>query len=67
MSVLLPLGEGGAKAPDEGNPPHDFVDTENRGAGSPHPALTRHPLPGGEGTHEKPFSVFEDGGITHNS
>ena len=38
-SSLLPLGEGGAHAPDEGNPPHDFVEWQNRGPGFPHPAL----------------------------
>src|SRR5262249_7803165 len=35
------------------NPPHDFVDVRNRGAGYPHPALPRHPLPEGEGFHLK--------------
>jgi hypothetical protein len=47
--ILLPSGEGGATAPDEGSLPHDFVDLQNRGAGCPHPALARHPLPVGEG------------------
>jgi hypothetical protein len=35
-------GEGGAAAPGEGSPPHDFANRRNRGAGSPHPALSRH-------------------------
>src|SRR5262249_30734084 len=34
-----PLGRRWRAAPDEGNPPHDFVDLSNRGAGLPHPAL----------------------------
>jgi hypothetical protein len=46
-SVLLPLGE--AAAPDEGSSPHDFVDLQNRGAGSPHPALAAPPSPEGRG------------------
>jgi hypothetical protein len=39
--VPLPPGEGGAEAPGEGNPPHDFDRLQNRdrGAGCPHPAL----------------------------
>jgi FtsP/CotA-like multicopper oxidase with cupredoxin domain len=49
--VLLPLGEGGAKRRMRANPPHDFVDLQNRGAGLPSPAASRHPLPAGEGFH----------------
>ena len=39
-----------AAAPDEGGPPHDPCILQNHGAGCPHPALLRHPLPVGEGT-----------------
>jgi hypothetical protein len=55
--VLLPSGEGGAEAPDEGSPPHDFVDLQNRGAGRPHPAL-RATLSQWERAAPKPRSRF---------
>jgi len=35
----LPLGEGGAAAPGQGSPLHDYANRRNRGAGCPHPAL----------------------------
>jgi len=44
-----PSGRRWRGAPDEGSPPYDLVDLQNRGAGCPHPALARHPLPVGEG------------------
>jgi hypothetical protein len=52
MNSPSPLGEGRAAAPDEESPPYDPSILQNRGAGCPHPALARHPLPVGEGTLE---------------
>jgi len=51
-TVLLPLGEGGAVAPDEGNPPHDssFLQIVERAT------LTRRcapPSPRGRGNPSK--------------
>src|SRR5689334_1524305 len=43
----LPPGEGGAKAPGEGGPPHDLQRSKDRGAGFPHPALGAPPSPKG--------------------
>jgi hypothetical protein len=49
---LLPSGEGGAEAPDEGSPPHDSVNLYKSWSGLPSPGAARHPLPRGEGSSE---------------
>src|SRR6476659_4763907 len=45
-----PVGRGWRAAPGEGSPPHDLNNAIYRGAGCPHPALSRHLLPVGEGS-----------------
>jgi hypothetical protein len=53
FTVLLPLGEGGAAAPDEGSPPHDFTDFYRSWGVFPSPGAARHSLPAGEGKASK--------------
>jgi hypothetical protein len=48
-AILLPLGEGGAAAPDEGSPPHDLADCYRSWGGLPSPGAIAPPSPGGRG------------------
>src|SRR5689334_1259030 len=64
--VLLPLGEGGATAPDEGNPPHNISPCSKSWGGLPSPGAVAPPSPKGRGPFTKNRSLFSGiGGNLH--